>query len=213
MTTETTPRPELIYVGDPMCSWCWGFSPTLKAVMSRYPNRFDYSLVLGGLRPGPTAAKLDDGMKAYIAHHWQEVARRTGQAFNHAFLERDDFTYDTEPSCRAVVTARRIAKSRVFEYMESVHDAFYARNLDPTQLETFLEIAESMGLSKEEFQRLFESDEIRKETQGDFELARRMAVSGFPSLLLREGDSLKSLTQGWVPLEQLGQILMPWTDG
>ena len=23
---------EIIYVGDPMCSWCWGFHPVLMAV-------------------------------------------------------------------------------------------------------------------------------------------------------------------------------------
>jgi hypothetical protein len=27
---------EFVYVGDPMCSWCWGFSPALEKLDSRY---------------------------------------------------------------------------------------------------------------------------------------------------------------------------------
>ena len=27
---------EIIYVGDPMCSWCWGFSPVLKRIEAEY---------------------------------------------------------------------------------------------------------------------------------------------------------------------------------
>ncbi len=27
---------EFIYVGDPMCSWCWGFSPALEQMGTRY---------------------------------------------------------------------------------------------------------------------------------------------------------------------------------
>ncbi|MDH5427723.1 MAG: DsbA family protein, partial [Nitrospirota bacterium] len=28
--------PTLIYVADPMCSWCWGFSPVLEEIRRLY---------------------------------------------------------------------------------------------------------------------------------------------------------------------------------
>ena len=42
---------EIIYVGDPMCSWCWGISPQLNA-LERYGKQqgIPFRLVLGGLR-------------------------------------------------------------------------------------------------------------------------------------------------------------------
>lgn len=203
-------KSELIYVGDPMCSWCWGFAPTLKAFMTRHPDRFHYRLVVGGLRPGPAAVKLDEDMKAYIGHHWKQVHETTGQPFNHTFLERDDFLYDTEPSCRAVVTARHLAKELAFGFMEGIHEAFYARNLDPTRIATFLDIARTMGLAEEKFQSHFESEELRRETERDFRLAREMGVQGFPSMLLLEDDALRPLTRGWVALDDLEEALTPW---
>jgi putative protein-disulfide isomerase len=205
-------QPELIYVGDPMCSWCWGFSPTLERLMARYPDRFSFSLIVGGLRPGPAAAKLDEGMKAYLAHHWRQVDLRSGQPFDYAFLERNDFVYDTEPSCRAVVTVRRMVPNRTFQFMEAVHRAFYARNLDPTRTETFLEIASSMDLAEDEFRKLYGSEELVRETERDFLAARQMGVHGFPSTLLRENDDPTPipLTRGWVSWEEMESILAPW---
>ncbi len=66
------PGTDFVYVADPMCSWCWGFAPVMKAFRERYPNAFEYRLVLGGLRAGRSATPLDDQMKSYIAHHWRE---------------------------------------------------------------------------------------------------------------------------------------------
>ena len=30
--------PQLIYIMDPMCSWCWGFNPVLQALQAGYDN-------------------------------------------------------------------------------------------------------------------------------------------------------------------------------
>jgi putative protein-disulfide isomerase len=209
---DTNHKPELVYVGDPMCSWCWGFVPTWNAFMTRHSDRFRYRLIVGGLRPGPAAVSMDDGMKAYLAHHWKQVESRSGQPFDLAFFERNDFVYDTEPSCRAVVTARKMAADKAFAFMDQTHEAFYARNQDPTRTDTLVEIADRLKLPAHEFRKLFESDELRRETERDFQEAREMGVVGFPSVTLVEGGSLKSVTRGWVPLEILEQALKPWAE-
>ncbi|MCZ6504367.1 MAG: DsbA family protein, partial [Actinobacteria bacterium] len=77
---------KLIYVGDPMCSWCWGFAPEIESLADEYP----VEVVVGGLRPGPSAQPLDDRMAASLRHHWVEVSERTNQPFDTAFLGRRD---------------------------------------------------------------------------------------------------------------------------
>ena len=42
----------LWYVADPMCSWCWGFSPVIEAIQREYGGRLEVEVLLGGLRPG-----------------------------------------------------------------------------------------------------------------------------------------------------------------
>ena len=40
---------EIIYVGDPMCSWCWGFSPVLNRIRADYDAVAPMRVVVGGL--------------------------------------------------------------------------------------------------------------------------------------------------------------------
>ena len=88
---------EIIYVGDPMCSWCWGLSPQLNA-LQRYGQQLGipFSLVMGGLRPGGGEAWNAD-FKGFLKHHWEEVTQRSGQPFGYGLFDLEDFNYDTEP--------------------------------------------------------------------------------------------------------------------
>ena len=69
----------LIYVGDPMCSWCYGFSPELVKVVEALKEKVKFELVLGGLRPYNTQTMVE--LKAFLTKHWQDVSDRSGQSF------------------------------------------------------------------------------------------------------------------------------------
>ncbi|NLY57284.1 MAG: DsbA family protein, partial [Gammaproteobacteria bacterium] len=63
----------LIYIMDPMCSWCWGFAPVIDAIQQAYPD-LPLHLVAGGLRPGVTDPMQDSARQA-LTEHWQAVGR------------------------------------------------------------------------------------------------------------------------------------------
>jgi putative protein-disulfide isomerase len=203
------PNAEFIYVANPMCSWCWGFAPVIQKLQERHPGAFQYRLVLGGLRTGPSAKPLAS-IKMHLAQHWKEVERKTGQPFDHSFLERDDFFYDTEPACRAVVTARRLRPARAFEYLHGLQEAFYARSLDPTITETALGIAETTELPRKEFAILYGSDDAKDETLADFRHAEELGAHGFPSTFVRDDGQLTVVARGWAPLADLERALARW---
>jgi len=205
------PKVDFFYVADPMCSWCWGFAPVIQGLRRDHPSAFRYRLLVGGLRAGPAAQPLAP-MKTYLGQHWNEVARRTGQPFDHGFLERSDFLYDTGPACRAVVTARRLQPDRAFEYLHRLQEAFYARSLDPTRVETFIKIADEMELAQEQFSTAYSSEDSREETLADFRLAREMGVYGFPSTLVQDNGQLTTVAQGCERLEDLERALARWLD-
>ena len=73
----------------------------------RFKDRMPLKLVMGGLRAGNTAPMRPED-KDYIKGAWIRVNAASGQPFNFAFFDREGFVYDTEPACRAVVTARRL---------------------------------------------------------------------------------------------------------
>ena len=90
------PGLHLIYFADPMCSWCWGFSPVIEAVRERFGPSLPIRLMLGGLRPG-TTEPMTEGSKREICEHWEHVHEASGQPFDWSFFDREGFIYDTEP--------------------------------------------------------------------------------------------------------------------
>jgi putative protein-disulfide isomerase len=196
-------KPELLYVGDPLCSWCWGFAPSLRELRSRHADRFRFRLLVGGLRTGEHALPLDETLRRYLSHAWREVERRSGQPFDHGFLERATFVYDTEPACRAVVAARRLDPEGVFEFNESLQEAFYARGEDPTNVETFVSVARARGLDERSFRDELVSEATVRETRADFERARDLGVLGFPTTLLRTASELRLVASGFLPPDEL----------
>lgn len=204
------PDLEFIYVGDPMCSWCWGFAPVLERLDARYdvPVR----TVVGGLRPGADAAPLDEEMRRSIAHHWEQVEAASGQPFDHAFLDREGWVYDTEPSCRAVVAMRELSPPDTLRWFARVQRAFYAEGRDVTDLGVFPDLLEGFDVDPEKYAEVLHAEETRARTWEDFAQARRWGVMGFPTLLLRDGDDLAIVTRGFLPWEQLEPPLTRWIE-
>jgi len=198
----------LIYVADPMCSWCYGFGPQLADLRKRLADTLGapvpVTLITGGLRPGqrePMAADKRDE----ILHHWHAVAERSGMPFDQSpkvAMRREGFVYDTEPACRAVVMAREHwaeDDERVLTLFHAIQHAFYAEGRDTTQADVLREIALANGVEAEHFDAVFDTDALRDETREDFRLSRRWGINGFPSLLTEQGGTLYQIGRGYAP--------------
>ena len=143
---------ELIYVGDPMCSWCWGIAPELDALINVHPD-VPLRIVVGGLRPGPNAQTVDAAMADRLLHHWQDVEARTGQPFDQGVFDDLGWLYDTEPACRAVVVMRELAPHETFRFFKRIQRAFYAEGQpvwDPNAFEALLDDRHYLAARKAE---------------------------------------------------------------
>ena len=192
--------PLLWYFADPMCSWCWGFSPAIEALRETYHDRLKIALVLGGLRPG-TTAPMTAAARDEILHHWQQVHARSGQAFRFDGALPDNFIYDTEPSSRAVVTAGGLDPSKIFAMFQAIQTAFYAEGRDVTEPAVLAELAAGLGIDASAFLQAFDSDVARAKTQAHFAQSRKAGVRGFPTLILQRGEQLDRITDGWQTLD------------
>jgi putative protein-disulfide isomerase len=202
---------EIVYVADPMCSWCWGFSPAVSALVETYGGRVAVTPIMGGLRP-LTRDPMDDAAKATIRDHWTHVRERTGQPFDFAFFERDGFVYDTEPACRAVVTVRAINPGAALDYLARVHRAFYAEGRDVTDAAVLADIAEEAGVARADFDGVFPTRAAIYQTSGDFHTAHRLGATGFPTVLLRDGQNLQLLSAGYQPFDDLKPKIEAWLN-
>jgi putative protein-disulfide isomerase len=190
----------LLYVADPMCSWCYGFAPSLRAVQLRWPE-LPVTVLLGGLRPA--GEPLDAALRAKLRHHWDEVARRSGQPFSPAALAREGWLYTTEPACRAVVVVRETAPSQALPMFHAIQTAFYADGRDTSANHVLADLAEGLGLERAAFERDVADATARELTAQDFATAQRLGVRGFPALAVVHDGQGRLVAPGWVGPQEL----------
>ena len=75
----------MIYVADPMCSWCYAFAPVIVALAERLEARLPLRLMLGGLRAGNTEL-MRAADKDYRPPGLDPSGRGHGSAFRHELL-------------------------------------------------------------------------------------------------------------------------------
>lgn len=198
---------EVVYVGDPMCSWCWGIAPAVRQ-LQRYcsGHSIPFQVVVGGLRPGG-GDPWNEQFRRFLSHHWREVSQRTGQPFSYRLLEREAFEYDTEPACRAVVAARPLIDGTELEFFAAVQRRFYVDNEDPSQKEFYRGICATLGIDFDRFAERFESASVRAETREEFLLNRRWGVTGYPTVLARTDSRQVTLAVGFATCEEMQQKL------
>jgi len=193
---------KLIYIGDPMCSWCYGFSPEISRVKNLMSEDVDFELVMGGLRPGGTETM--ENLKDFLKSHWVEISEITGQEFKYEILEQTEFVYDTEPACRAVVVAREMeGVDKAFTFFKKVQQSFYAENENTGSLNTYLKIAKDLEMDLADFEKRFNSEEAMTATKNDFGYSGSMGINSFPTLVFQKGEEYHLISRGFAKSDEI----------
>jgi putative protein-disulfide isomerase len=201
----------LIYFADPMCSWCWGFAPTIAAVRDRYEGILPIRLIMGGLRPGvtePMTRQAKDGVRP----HWGHVTEASGQPFDYGFFDREGFIYDTDPAARAVVVMRRHRHEQVLDYLGRVQRAFYAENRDVTDPEVLADLAAEFGVEREPFLAEHAGQPAKDATWRDYAISQQAGVRGFPTLIggPDANGQFGVVTRGYQPTAAVVGVIDAW---
>ncbi len=198
---------ELIFVVDPMCSWCWGFAPIIEELRTTLGDEYSFSLLLGGLR---TKGEMpwDDRSKEYLSGHWKQVSQRTGQAFSNGLFEKESFDYDTYPACKAIITVRELfGMEKAFTYLYMIQEAFYTRNEDITKVEVLIDLLNSITSERESFRTFYESERAQVLMEHDFAKARSMGANSFPSIVVIDEDGHMVCQKGYRSLLEMKKLL------
>lgn len=194
---------DIIYIGDPQCSWCWGIAKEMQKIQAfTLRNDMNFTIIVGGLRVDGSQP-WDDEFKGFLRQHWQQVTTRTDQPFGYELLNLPEFDYNTEPACRAVVAAKNLIAdsdlpiSSVLSFFVAIQHKFYVDSQDPKQIEFYNTICSDLGLDFAKFSQLFNSDEIKSQTTAEFNITRNWGVSGYPTIIHSDGKQLSMISSGY----------------
>jgi putative protein-disulfide isomerase len=202
----------LVYVADPMCSWCYGFGVPLHQMLEQLPG-VPLAIVLGGLR-AYNKEVMPDALKSTLHHHWEEVTKRSGKPFGKGQFDREGYIYDTEPACRSVVTIRAHAAEHTLAMYHAIQHAFYAEGRDITQTSVLADVWQELidskasgkiDFSRDAFTAAFESDAIKTQTRNDFAMVQQWGIRGFPALIAVVNGEAQLVANGYMEADEMLQ--------
>ncbi len=172
---------KLIYVYDPMCSWCWGFRETWLKLQAAIGDKLAIEYKVGGLAPDSDEPMRKE-MQQFLQQTWQRIEQQLGTPFNHEFWHTAQPRRSTYPACRAVLVARQQNKEQ--EMLYAIQKAYYLNAQNPSNISTLASLAEKIGLDKNAFIHEIESEKINSLLMDEINQARSLPIQGFPSLVL-----------------------------
>ncbi len=184
----------LYYVHDPMCSWCWGFSKTLTALLENLPIEVETKRLLGGLAADSDVA-MSSNMKEKIKGNWSRIEDTiSGVKFNFDFWEKNTPRRSTYPACRAVIAARQQGEQYDVSMTREIQKAYYQEARNPSDNSTLIELANNLGLSIDTFKIDLVSEETQKQLIEEITMARELYVESYPNLVLKVGNKTQLIS-------------------
>ena len=178
----------LYYIHDPMCSWCWGFSRTLKKLLDNLPKEIKVQRLLGGLAPD-SDIPMPLSMQESLKNNWSRIEDTiNGVKFNYDFWENTTPRRSTYPACRAVIAARKQGTEYDQKMTAAIQSAYYQEARNPSDNSTLIELAGELNLSTSKFEDDLISDDVENEFIKEMRFSRELYAESYPSLVLVIGD-------------------------
>lgn len=207
---------------DPVCVWCWGSEPILRALETHYPDQIEFRYVMGGLvddidnftDPGNGITAGSEGANAQIVSHWLEGAERHGMPVNpegfHLFSKEFPSTY---PQNIAYKAAQIVDPEKADAFLRRIREATKTEAKITSNPDVQIELAGEVGIDVVEFIKALKSGEAKKKFEADLILTRSAGVRGFPSFLVKTSQGRQILVRGYKTFAEFQEIIAHLTDG
>jgi putative protein-disulfide isomerase len=198
----------LTYVFDPLCGWCYGFSPQMKKLHDKYKTELNIEVLCGGMVLGKKSGPIGE-VAPFIKEAYTRVEDYTGVKFGTAFLNDvmmpGTRIFSSEEPCIAFVTLKQLKPEKAFEFSHLLLNALYRDGLDFNKPESYKAIAEKSGIDYKDFLNAYQKNKAT--TYQEFERAAGFGVSGYPSVLITINGKTSLISSGYKSFEELDQAL------
>ena len=197
-------KPEIIYVFDPLCGWCYGFSPVITRIKSEMKSNADFIVLSGGM---VREASPIGEIAGYIKNAYKVVEDTTGVKFGEKFitdiLEKGDAVFTSMPPAKALAVLRIYKPGECIEIAARLQKAIYHDGINVDDYAAYSEIAKEFGMEPDDFLSQVNSAEIAEIVENEFKMVAGLGVNGYPSVLLRKGKETHILSRGYKDFDSL----------
>ncbi|MGC1503505.1 MAG: DsbA family protein [Sulfitobacter sp.] len=209
-------KPELFYITDAYCIWCYGFSNTIGQLAKEHAETLDIRVVNGGMIPsnmplGDMFGRFPDP----VALH-QHVTVTSGQAFGKSYLNEiknyrtSKRILNSSTPARAMTAFKLLGVKDELGLADAIQSSYYRDGHDLQNIASYQPIAALFKIDFAAFTEKFNGPEAAQGVVRDRQLVEQLGVQGFPALLLRTADNrFAQIARGFMPFDGVKANLDP----
>ena len=206
---------------DPICVWCWGNEPVLRAIDYLYGEKVSIRYIMGGLVEDITTLYDINGTKEEIIRqanriiqkNWHAASEKHGMPVvttsNELFTERYPSSF---PQNIAYEAAKRINPTQAKLFMRLLREATFIESRRTSQIDVLIDIATQAGYNSAEFIDEYTTGSANADFMQDRMLCRRNGITGFPSYLIKYDDT-EVILGGYQNLNTFHTIIKRLSNG
>jgi len=203
----------LLYFFDPLCGWCYGFSPVIKQLYDATKRRAQWDILAGGMVVGDRIGPIGR-ISGFLKNALPRVEGTTGVTFGEAFttevLDRGTLILSSVEPSRALQAVKILAPDRAMAFAAGLQRALYDEGRDVTNMGVLGEVAESVRVVGFELE--YMKVETYDQTLEEFRLVSDLGVTGFPTLIGVDGASTRVFSRGWAPFDRVFEGINRWLE-
>lgn len=200
------PQARVVVWSDYVCPFCYLETPVLDEIREEFGDRVEVEWRAFELRPEPVPTL--DPESEYLTDVWRRAVRPMARERD-VELERPP----VQPRSRRALEAAEFARDRGhFEAMHrALFRAFFRDGRDLGDIDVLLDVADEVGLDREELRRAFAEERHTEKVLGDQVEARERGVDGVPALFVvpaGEGLEEAEVVKGAQPVERVRSAVL-----
>ncbi|MFT6035611.1 MAG: putative protein-disulfide isomerase [Marivirga sp.] len=200
---------KLYYVFDPLCGWCFGFSPVIKALETEYNSKIQFETLCGGMVLGERIKPLSE-MRDYLKDAMPRLEEMTGVTFGGkylAILEKGDLMLNSETPSIAMIVYKSMTPKSSVEFASALQQHLYVEGHNLNELASYESLVKSFDLDWDVFKEKMQLKSYKEKAFAEFKLTGEMGVQGFPSVVLKIKDKAYLIARGYRPLAEMKAVI------
>lgn len=192
-------KPILLYVFDPLCGWCYGFSPVMVQLYNEYQDAIEFDVISGGMVVGDRIGSLSE-KAPYIKGAYKAVEDKMNVKFGNKYvnevLAEGTAIQTSIPSSKLLVAFKSLDNSKAILFAHELQNALYHHGIHADDMTGLLDNCNTFGVSKGSIMTIATSAEVIPVMEHDFEMSNKLGVSGFPTVFIIKDNTINVVARG-----------------
>lgn len=202
-------KAKLLYFYDPLCGWCFGFSPVIKKLEHEFQEQIDFEAISGGMVLGERVKPLSE-MKDYLKEAMPRLEEMTGVKFGDPYLEileEGSLMLNSELPCIAMTVYKSMSNKSSIEFASALQSTLYEKGINLNEIENYQGLVENFDLPWEVFKTKMQDVAYKEKTYQEFQIGQQMGIGGFPSVVLSVGNQGYLIARGYRPESEMKAVI------